>query len=576
VATALTLLGTVLGILQPLLVKHVVDGAQAGGVALWLLGLLLALFIGQALIQTAGNFLLDRTGQRILLGLRTRLIGRLLRLHVRFYDRHRIGDLISRASTDTSVVRDAVAYSFSELLTSSIGVIGAVTLMVWLNTPLFLLVMIVVSLAGVVMLGVLVRIRATSERGQASIGNMTADLERALVAIRTVRASRAEQRETERIGGHAGDAYRAGVRMAKLDSILSPTVELAVHGSVLIVLLAGGVLVARGAMSLGDLVAFLLYATYLVMPLSEMIEALGAIQRGLGALTRVQAVFTFPHETDGTGRQAADGEPYAPAAAGPRGGARGGGAAAIEFRDVWFGYSDRPVLRGVSFTVPPRGQVALVGPSGAGKSTVLELVERFYEPDRGEILLGGRDIQTMDRSAVRSRVSLVEQHTPVLHGTLRDNIVYAAPDASGDELASVTVTASLQDMVDRLPDGLDTDVGDHGVLLSGGERQRVAVARALLAQPAVLLLDEPTSQMDSVNEQALTRAMRLISTERALLVIAHRISTVRASDRIVVLDEGRVVAVGGHEDLLRTCALYRRLAAVGLDAGTGTVAGPPG
>ncbi len=563
VATALTLLGSVLGVLQPLLVKQVVDGAQAGGVALWLIGLLLALFVGQALIDTVGNYLLDRTGQRILLGLRTRLIGHLLRLHVRAYDQHRIGDLISRASTDTSVVRDAVAYSFSEILTSSIGVIGAVALMIWLDPFLFLLVMVVVSLGGTIMMGVLTRIRATSERNQASVGNMTADLERALAAIRTVRASRAEQRETERIGGHARDAYHAGVRMAKLDSVLTPAMELALHGSVLVVLLAGGVLVARGTMSLGDLVAFLLYATYLVMPLSQLFEALGTIQQGLGALARVEAVFTFPREEGSPGRQAADGEPHAPAVAGPR-----RDAPAIEFRDVWFSYADRPVLRGVSFTVPPRGQVALVGPSGAGKSTVLELIERFYEPDRGEILFGGRDIRAMDRSAARSWVSLVEQHTPVLHGTLRDNIGYAVPGASGDELASAAAAASLQDLLSRLPDGLDTDVGDHGMLLSGGERQRVAVARALLARPAVLLLDEPTSQMDSVNERALTQAMQLISTERALLVIAHRISTVRASDRIVVLDEGQVVATGGHEDLLRTCLLYRRLAATGLDTGT--------
>jgi ATP-binding cassette subfamily B protein len=241
---------------------------------------------------------------------------------------------------------------------------------------------------------------------------------------------------------------------------------------------------------------------------------------------------------------------------------------AIEFRDVWFGYTDAPVLRGVSFRVPSHGHVALVGPSGAGKSTVLELLERFYDPEGGLISFGGRDVRTLPRSAARSWVNLVEQDTPVLHGTLRDNITYAVPDASAERIDAVVSTAGLRDLVDRLPQGLATPVGDHGVMLSGGERQRVAIARALLPQPAVLLLDEPTSQLDSVNERALTRAMRQIARQRALLVIAHRISTIRAADHIIVLREGAVVAEGSHEDLLRTSAFYRGLAG-------GAATGPP-
>lgn len=235
-------------------------------------------------------------------------------------------------------------------------------------------------------------------------------------------------------------------------------------------------------------------------------------------------------------------------------------APAIEFRDVWFGYGEAPVLRGVTFRVPARGHIALVGPSGAGKSTVLELTERFYEPDDGLISFGGRDVRTIPRTMARGWVNLVEQNTPVLHGTLRDNIVYAAPDAPEARIDEVVVAAGLRDLVDSLPAGLATPVGDHGVLLSGGERQRVAIARALLPRPAVLLLDEPTSQLDSVNERALTGVMRTIARQRALLVIAHRISTVRAADHIVVLREGQVIAEGSHDELLRTCAFYRGLA----------------
>ncbi len=593
IATALTVVGTAVGVLQPLLVMRVIDAAQAGGIPGWLIGALLGLFVGQAMIDTAGHYLLERVGQGVLLGLRTSLIGHLLRLRMRVFDTRRIGDLISRANTDTTVVREAVAYSFTSLVTSVIGVVGAVALMIWLNPWLFLLVLGVVAVAGVVVFGALSRIRTVSERGQASVGGMTADLERALTAIRTVRANRAEGREAARIGDHAAAAYQAGIRMAKLDSIIAPAMQLAVQGSVLVVLLVGGILVARGSASLGSLVAFLLYATYLVMPLSQLIEAAATIQRGMGALSRVNAVFALPREGDdepvhGPLRPvaaAAPGGTRPPAPLSPSPSSRVSSLSlsrreppnpqvpSIEFRDVWFGYAETPVLRGVSFTVPSRGHVALVGPSGAGKSTILELVERFYEPDAGMILFAGHDVRAMPRATARGWVGLVEQNTPVLHGSLRDNITYAAPEATEEQITAVLATAGLRDFTDRLPERLRTPVGDHGVLLSGGERQRVAIARALIAQPAVLLLDEPAAQLDSVNEQTLTRAMRRIAAERALLVIAHRISTVRAADLILVLNEGRVVAQGPHEELMATSAFYRGLA-TGLPAGPASPAGP--
>jgi ATP-binding cassette subfamily B protein len=559
-ATLLTLCATAAGLVQPMLVRQVIDAAETGVVAAWLVVVLLVALAGQAVIEASGRYLLDRTSERILLSLRLRLIRHLVRLHMRVYDQQRVGDLISRTSTDTTVVRQAAANSFADIVTNTIGVLGAVMLMVWLDPLLFLLVLLVVSVASAMMLTVLVRVRATAARGQTSVGDMTAELERALTAIRTVRACQAEQREAERIGARARAANRAGLRMAKLDSVIAPAIELAVNGSVLVVLLVGGLRVAHGSLSLGDLVAFLLYVTYLVMPLSSLFHAMATVQRGLGALERVNSVLAMPGETGGS----------PPPSARPAGAAVrrvADGTPAVEFRDVWFGYQDRPVLRGVSFVVPRRGYVALVGRSGAGKSTIFELIERFYEPDRGEIRIGGRQVRSMDRSDVRALVNLVEQQAPVLHGTLRDNIAYAVPDAPEEELRWAVRMASLQELVARLPRGLDTEVGEHGSALSGGERQRVAIARALLARPAILLMDEPTSQSDAFNEVALTAAMRKVASDRALFVVAHRISTVRAAERIIVLDEGKVVATGRHADLVRTSLVYQRLASTGLEPG---------
>ncbi len=551
VATAivLTIIGSGLGLVQPLLAREAIEAAGRSEVATGLLLGLASLFIAQALIDATGHFLLERTGEGIVLGLRRRLTSRLLRLRMSVYDEHRLGDLISRAGTDTTMLRNVVAQSFVDLATGVLTAVGAMALMLWIDPVLFALVAITVVVAAVVVSSLLKGLRAASERAQHSVGAMAADLERALGGVRTVRASRAEDRESARIGERATSAYTAGVRTAKLASLMSPAVELAVQGSLLLVLLVGGMRVAGGDASLGDLVAFLLYATLLVVPLAGVFEAVGTLYKGLGALQRVREALALPVEDDGIapGRRSVAT-------------ATGNGACALELRDVWFGYRKQPVLRGVSFTVPARSHVALVGRSGAGKSTIFTLVERFYDPERGSILLDGQDVEQLGRQECRNRIALVDQNAPVLHGTLRDNLVYAAPHASEDEIEGVVDLMNLREVVDRLPEGLASQVGERGGALSGGERQRIAIARALLTRPSLLLLDEPTSNLDAINEASLGRAVDRARQHCALLVIAHRLSTVRRADQIVLLEAGEVAATGSHDELLDSSALYRELA----------------
>ncbi|MFI9770177.1 ABC transporter ATP-binding protein [Streptomyces sp. NPDC052415] len=558
VATLLTLVGSALGLAQPLVAKQVVD-ASGHGRAFWPLLILLAvLFVTEAATGAIGRFVLERMGEGVVRQLRHGLVARLLRLEMREYDRHRGGDLISRVTADTTLLREVVSQALVDLVTGALVAAGAVALMLWIDPLLLLLVALTVAIAAAVVASLLKGIRAASEHMQTSVGAIAADLERALGALPMVRVHRAEDREAQRIGERIESAHEAGVRTAKLASVMSPAVELAVQGSFLIVLVIGGLRVTGQANSLGELVAFLLYASYLVLPLSSVFRAVGLIQRGMGAYQRIEQALALPIEGSPAERPAVRARTRRQAArpsVSPE-------EPALALRDVTFGYDpDRPVLRGVTLTVPYRCQTALVGRSGAGKSTIFALVARFYEPDSGTLLFDGRPAAELTRAECRERIAVVDQNTHVVHGTLRDNITYAAPDATEAEVRRAVELAQLDDVVRRLRGGLSGMLGERGSTLSGGERQRVALARALLARPRLLLLDEPTSHLDAINERALTTVMKDIAQECALLVIAHRLSTVQHADQIAVLDNGRPTACGRHEELLTTSPTYRELAA---------------
>ncbi len=556
-ALALALAASGLGLVQPLLVKRVIESAGSGPVAWGAVVALVVLCLTQALTEGGVRYALARAGEAVVLGVRLRLIDRLLRLRMPVYDRRRLGDLISRAGTDTTALRQVVATGFTDAVTGCFGLAGAVALMVWLDPVLFLLVAAPVAVACSVLWLALRRVRAASLAGQTATGELAADLERALGAIRTVRACRAEDREAGRIARRAHDAYTANVRMARYDAAVAPAGDLAINGSFLLVLLIGGMRVASGAGSIADLVAFLLYMVYLAGPLGSVFEAASVLQQATGAVHRINEVLAWPREGSGSAvpPTACENTPV------------------LEFRDVWFGYEpERPVLRGVSFQVPDRGHLALIGPSGAGKSTVFALIERFYDPGRGRILADGADLRRLDRAAHRAGIGLVDQDCPILHGTLRDNLLYARPEAAGADLERVIGLANLSGLVTRLPLGLDTPVGERGAALSGGERQRVAIARALLARPRLLLLDEPTAHLDAENEAALRRTIDQAAAECSLIVIAHRFTTIRTATRIIVLDQGAVTASGTHHDLMASSSYYRGLAAEWTGSGSESTA----
>lgn len=563
-AVGLSLAASAASMAQPLIARHVVDASAHDAIPWGAVGLLLALFVSGAVIGGFARYVLGRTSEGIVLQVRKRLVDQLLRLDMRALDRSRTGDLISHVSSDSTVLRRFVADAFSKAVTAAIGLVGTVALMIWLDWVLFAIVAGFVVVGTLMVVSVLRGIRVASLRSQRSIGEMTSDLDRALSAIRTVRANRGEEREAARIGRHADSVYTSSVRIAKLDALIGPAGQMAVNGSFLVILIVGGLRVADGTSSLGDLIAFMLYMSYLTVPIGNAFQAMSAIQQGTGALQRINEVLDLPREPVMAVVPPVDPEPAADANRPGSQDAPGGGAGreqpALELDDVWFGYdSARPVLRGMSLRVPRHSHVALIGASGAGKSTIIALVERFYDPDCGRILLDGIDVRRLTRERCRAGIGLVEQDSPVLYGTLRDNITYAAPHAEDSEIERAVQLANLTELVSRLPRGLDTEVGEHGDMVSGGERQRIAIARSLLTRPTLLLLDEPTAHLDAANEHALGATIDKVSGECALLVIAHRLSTIRSADQIVVLEHGAVTAVGTHEELLDTSAYYQRI-----------------
>ncbi|MER7998188.1 ABC transporter ATP-binding protein [Streptomyces sp. NPDC095613] len=578
-ALVCALAGAGLGLAQPLIVDRTIEKATAEQPVAGLLCALAAVFFGQATLQAWSTYRLDQAGEGIVLRLRQAMIDQLLRLRMAVHDRQRLGDLVSRTTADTTLLRDVLATDVVNAVVNSLVVIGGVGMMVWLDQLLAAVVMAVVIGSGAIVAVVLKGIRRETVAAQEATGALAADLERVLSAIRTVRVNRAESRESKALAERNASVYGHNVRAARLSAVVSPAIELAVQGSLIVVIVVGLSRVSSGRMTVGELVAFLLYVNYLAVPMSGLFDIGPALQTGIAALQRVQGVLDLPGETDRTPRK-----PTAPSARVsvpvsaplPATGPTLSPATApalppdtgLALHGVRFRYTDREILKGVSFHAPRNSCTAIAGPSGAGKSTVFSLLGRFYEPTAGTITLDGRNAHTEHTLGEwRARIGLVEQDSPLMYGTLRDNLTYAAPDAEEAWLDQVVEMAGLTALIKRLPQGLDAEVGEHGSALSGGEQQRVAIARSLLARPEILLLDEPTSHLDAAHEQVLARTLRGISAECTVLVIAHRLSTIKSADRVVVLTAGHVVASGDYD------AVRSHLPAPHAAAGTGRLGG---
>jgi ABC-type multidrug transport system fused ATPase/permease subunit len=544
----LSLLTGATGLLLPLVARELIDDLSHDRTITGALFVMSGLVVANAAVGALGSYVLRRTAESVVLGARRALSSYLLRLRITAVDRTEPGDLMARITSDTTLLREVTTDSLVGLGTGGLTLVATVVMMGLVDPVLLGVTLAVILVAGTV-LGVIVpRINRASRQAQDAVGVMGAALERILGALRTVKASGAEHREERSLHAAAEESWRQSVRAAKWSAAAGNTAGLAMQIAFITVLAVGGARVATGAIEVGTLVAFLLYVFYLMSPIQQVVGAITQYQTGSGALARIQEALRLPAE------------PAALPAPLP---ADGAAPASVAFTDVRFRYADDLpyVHHGVTFDVPARGMTAFVGPSGAGKTTVFSLIERFYDPEAGVVTVDGRDLAEWDLPQLRSAIGYVEQDAPVLSGSLRENLLLGNPEADEDAVTRVLKTTRLDGLVAELPSGLETLVGHRGTKLSGGERQRVAIARALLRRPRLLLLDEATSQLDAVNEAALRDTVADVARTTTVLVVAHRLSTVTMADRIVVMDAGRVRAVGTHRELVAGDPLYAELAA---------------
>ena len=568
IAVALSIVGAAISLAQPLVVGQVITAVQTGLLVLILIGVVL----GSAVASGFLYYVLAKAGEGVVLSARGQLATRMLRLPIVEYDLRRTGDLVSRVGSDTTLLRAVLTQGLVDAAGGVLIFVGSVVAMAIIDPILLLLTLLMISIA-VASIGFSARkIRSATTKAQQRVGDMSSSVERALSAVRTIRASRAETRETNQIIEDAKQAYEQGVKIARINAAVTPIGGLAANGAFIVVLGVGGYRVASGETPVASLVTFILLMFLMIRPVGQAFGAYSSVQTALGALARINEIIALPVEDTDAERAAAPKRKkindialefnkvsfgYAPAPAPEV--ANGNDSSAVDAKPV-VPEEPRTVLHKISFKIPRGARVALVGPSGAGKSTVFSLIERFYEPTGGDILLDGQSVKSMSRDELRAQIGYVEQDAPVLAGSIRENLLIGSPNATDKQLRKVLAEVNLTDVVKRDKRGLDAEVGEDGIMLSGGERQRLAIARTLLAAPPILLLDESTSSLDGLNEQRMREAIDSVAKNRTLFVIAHRLSTVIDSDLIIVLENGKVVGVGTHKQLVKSTPLYRDLA----------------
>ena len=527
------------------------DGFVAGSVSQLQQGIYLLL--GLSVLMAGGTFvrfyLVSWLGERVSADIRSAVFNNIVSLSPGYFDNNRSGEIMSRLTTDTTLLQSIVGSSFSLALRSSISTTGALVILIITNLKLTL---VILGCIPLVLLPILIfgrRVRALSRKSQDSIADVGTYAGEIITQLKTVQSYTREDYERGAFGKEVESAFAIARRRVKQRAVLMAAVIVLVFGALSGMLWVGGNDVINGTMSAGDLGAFVFYAMLVAMGVATLSEVYGDLQRAVGATDRLVDLMTAkatilpPDSVEVAANEL---------------------AAEVSFKQVNFSYPSRPgqkALEDFSIHIPEGKVVALVGPSGAGKSTVFELMQRFYDPQSGTVLLGDTDISELSPADLRQQLGVVSQHPALFSADVSHNIRYGKPDASDEEVHAAAKAAYAHDFIEQLPEGYASFLGEQGVRLSGGQKQRIAIARAILKNPRLLLLDEATSALDTHSEQQVQLALEKLMENRTTLIIAHRLSTILHADHIVVMDHGKQVASGTHQQLLNESKLYAKLAA---------------